>query len=73
MTIKMWNHGFSRVEKDAFDSFIAAYPRKLRRHLVTIVEPPLLTFTDSKLGKYPDSIVAGRYCYDDHGEYWIRP
>ena len=74
MTITMWNQGFQKVAKSDFDTFIAFYPRKLERHLVTFGEPPLLMFNDFTIGKYPESIVAGKYCREDDGgqdEYWV--
>lgn len=50
--------------KYEFDAFIAAYPRKLVRDVACFYDPPLVTFNDFTLGKWPQSVVAS-YSFTD--------
>lgn len=50
---------FREVNKDEFDAFIAAYPRKLVRDVAGMYEPPILTYNDFDVApKWPESVVA---------------
>jgi hypothetical protein len=40
------------------EHFIKAYPRPLVCHVVTICEPPQVTYNDFTLGDWPESVVA---------------
>ena len=48
------------VSEQEHAAFIAAYPRKLETHALTIVEPPMIAWNDFSLGDYPESIVASK-------------
>lgn len=43
---------------DELEAFISSYPRELTRDVYAVVEPPLVTFNDFTLGKWPESVVA---------------
>jgi hypothetical protein len=45
--------------------FIAAYPRKLEADVLGTYEPPLVTFNDFTLGKWPESVVASYSAGDE--------
>lgn len=52
---------FNDVDEEAFQAFIASYPRKLERDVSTICEPPLVTWNDFERAPYwPDSVVASK-------------
>ncbi len=44
--------------KEELLAFVASYPRPLERDVYGAHEPPLVTFNDFTLGKWPDSVVA---------------
>ncbi len=58
---------FKKVSAEEFDKFILYYPKKLDRDLCRIGEPPILSYNDFTLGKWPDSVVA-RCWMDDYLE-----
>jgi hypothetical protein len=51
------------VTQDEFEHFITTYPRVLDRNVAMMAEPPVVTFNDFTLGKWPASIVA-RHTFD---------
>lgn len=54
------------VTKEEFEAFIKNYPRKLIYDCYGVCEPPLITYNDFELGKWPDSIVAQTWLYDNN-------
>lgn len=66
---------FKSVSKDEFDEFVNKYPRRLFVDVTGISDPPLKTFNDFELAnRWPYSIVARHYCYDDNpGDYFYKP
>ena len=71
--------GFYKVEKKQFESYLQEYKGKLVKDVCGIFEPPILTYNDLSLGKYPESIIAKVILYDGseyHGnkekEYYIK-
>ena len=68
------------VTREKFDKFIEDYPRELETNVVTIGEPPLITYNDFTLGSYPNSVVAkimaewmgpnGEIDNSKHNPYW---
>jgi hypothetical protein len=46
------------VTVDEFEQFILAYPRQLSRDVAQFCEPPVVTYNDFSLGKWPGSVVA---------------
>lgn len=58
---------WKQVSKEKFELFINSYPCKLSKDICHIVEPPIATFNDFTLGRWPDSIVA-KICMD-----WLGP
>lgn len=57
---------FAEVTKDGLQRFVKNYPRKLSIDVCGISDPPLLTYNDFELAnRWPYSIVASHYCYDD--------
>lgn len=62
------------VDKKTFEKYIKQYPRKLERDVCGICEPPIVSYNDFSLGKWPDSIVAKTYLYDDNPDgYYYEP
>ena len=59
-----------KVGKDEFQKFIGEYPRELVCDVCAVSEPPLVTYNDFTLGKWPDSVVAKTYL-DDEKRYYI--
>jgi hypothetical protein len=43
---------------------LSAWPRPLVRDFCSIVEPPMVSFNDFTLGKWPESVVAS-YSHQD--------
>lgn len=64
-----------RVSKDRFEQFIKNYPRELAVDVCGISEPPVITYNDfSDNRKWPDSIVARTWAYDDDPKgYYYEP
>lgn len=63
-----------RVSKEEFEKFIKSYPRKLSMDVCAIAEPPLITYNDFTLGKFPDCIVARRWAVSDNpNDYFYNP
>lgn len=63
-----------KVDKNAFNSFINNYPKKLERDVYGVCEPPLITYNDFSKGDWPESIVASTYLYENEPEsYWYVP
>ena len=55
-----------RVSKKEFQNFIKNYPRHLELDVNGISEPPCITYNDFQLAnRWPYSIVAQTFCYDD--------
>lgn len=65
------------VTKEEFYEFLKNYPNKLESHVIKIIEPPIMSYHDFTLGKYPKSLVASHFLNDylenkgDH-EYKIK-
>jgi hypothetical protein len=49
---------YRNVTKEEFDKFVAAYPRPLVKDVCGIPQPPVLSYNDFSMGKWPESIVA---------------
>jgi hypothetical protein len=47
------------VAEDVFRDYLRSYPAPLKRNVSHIYEPPLVTYNDFRLGKWPESVVAG--------------
>lgn len=63
-----------KVSKAEYLQFIEKYPRKLERDVYGVFEPPLVTYNDFTLGKWPISIVAKERLYSDEpGDYFYKP
>lgn len=63
-----------RVSKLEFENFIDAYQNELEFDCCGISDPPLITYNDFSLGKWPDSIVAQTHAYsDDENDYYYEP
>lgn len=64
-----------RVNKQEFINFIRKYPRKLISDCTGISDPPLISYNDFELAnRWPYSIVASTYAYDDNPEdYFYEP
>jgi hypothetical protein len=50
--------GLRECTKEEHDAFIASYPRKLTRDLLTISQPEQLQHNDFTLGNWPASVVS---------------
>jgi hypothetical protein len=72
---------FKQASKAEFEEFIESYPNKLESHTSHIITPPIVSFNDFSLGKFPESIVAtismgwlgddGRMATDENPkEFW---
>lgn len=61
---------FSAVNRTDFDAFLKAYPRPLVRDVAGMCEPPLVTFNDFSLGKWPECIVASHCLNDRPDDPW---
>lgn len=62
---------FKSVTQAEHDAFIAAYPRPLKRGLLTICTPEILQHNDFTLGKWPESVVASYSTYGgDPTDIW---
>lgn len=48
-----------QCSQDEFKAFLKAYPRKLKRDVYFVCEPPSVTYNDFTLGMWPASVVAG--------------
>lgn len=64
--------------KEKFYAFVKSYPRKLERDVTAICEPPLLTYNDFTLGRWPKSMVAKCVLNEDYdpkvpNKYFIEP
>lgn len=55
---------FTTVSLKKFRKFIDEYPRPLVRDVSSIFEPPIVTYNDFTLGKWPDCVV-GKYSVDN--------
>ena len=66
---------YKEVSKKELLEFVKNYPRKLEIDVTGICEPPLLTYNDFELAnRWPYSIVASHYCYDDNPkDYYYMP
>ena len=63
-----------RVTKEEFEEYLKNYPHKLVRDVCGICAPPLITYNDFRFGKFPYSIVARTYLYDDEPSgYFYEP
>ena len=69
---------FTQVSKDDFWLFVKSYPNKLETDVAGMYEPPIQSWNDFTLGKWPESIVAYVNLYDGseyhrfkHPEYFI--
>lgn len=45
--------------------FVKNYPRRLERDIARMYDPPLETFNDPLLGKWPDCVVASAMLEDE--------
>ena len=65
----------TNVTKEEFQTFIAAYPRKLERDVYGVCDPPVVTYNDFELAnRWPYSVVAHTALYsDDPNDYWYEP
>lgn len=65
---------YKSVSKEELNEFVKKYPRKLAIDVTGISDPPLKTFNDFELAnRWPYSIVARHYCYDDDlGDYFYK-
>lgn len=60
------------VTQQEFEDFIKNYPRPLEKDCYGAFEPPLITYNDFELAdKWPYSVVAYTYLYDDTGHYYV--
>ena len=66
---------YKQVSKKELQEFLNKYPRKLDVDVTGISDPPLLTYNDFELAnRWPYSIVASHYCYDDDPkDYFYLP
>lgn len=56
-----------RVSHDEFVEFVKHYPRKLYVDVCGISDPPTISYNDFELAnRWPYSIVAHTYAYDDN-------
>lgn len=55
---------FNTVSEDQFHEYVKSYPVPLTRSVAHIYEPPLVTYNDLRLGKWPGSVVAS-HCFED--------
>lgn len=71
---------YKQVSKEEFEEFIKSYPKKLEIDVCGISEPPLISYNDFSLGKFPESIVAKEwaisndpkdYLYDPNPKFYI--
>lgn len=63
-----------QVTEQEFYEFIRNYPRPLERDVCGAFEPPLITYNDIALGRWPDGTVADTYRYDDDLDgYYYTP
>ena len=46
------------VKEEELKAFVESYPRKLEIDVTQICEPPMLSYNDFTLGKWPESVVA---------------
>jgi len=66
---------FKQIGKHDFSDFLDNYDGSLARDICRICDPPVITYNDFKLGKFPKSIVAREetpYLLDGESEYFIR-
>ena len=63
------------VTKEEFMEFIKNYPRKLKRDVCGISDPPAVSYNDFELAnRWPYSIVASTFLYDDNpDDYFYEP
>lgn len=54
-----------KTSKENFLKFIKNYQNKLIVDVFYANDPPLITYNDFSLGKWPESIVASTYLYSD--------
>lgn len=84
MTISMMNcmrgsmmimNKMKRVCKEEFYNFINNYPRRLERDVYGVCDPPAVSYNDfEKFEKWPESIVAQTFLYDDDPNgYYYKP
>ena len=66
---------YKSVSKEEFKQFIDNYPTKLEMDVYAVCEPALITYNDFSLGKWPDSVVARTWLYEDNPEdhYYCAP
>jgi hypothetical protein len=64
-----------RTTKEEFMKYLKNYPRRLERDVFGACEPPSVTYNDFELAdKYPYSVVANTFLYDDTpGGYYYKP
>ena len=64
-----------KVTKEEFMEFIKNYPRKLKRDVCGISDPPAVSYNDFELAnRWPYSIVASTFLYDDNPDgYFYEP
>lgn len=63
---------FKEVKKEEFDNFVKNYPRPLDWNVTGICEPPLGSYNDLSLGKWPDTMVAKVKIMDGSEYYGFR-
>jgi len=61
------------VNKDDFNTFVAAYPRPLHKNVSGISEPPTLTYNDFTRGNWPDSVVAQVMLFEEYPKEGALP
>ena len=54
-----------QVTKEEMLAHVAAWPRPLKIDVLGTFDPPLITYNDFTLGKWPDSVIAS--LFDDNG------
>jgi len=47
-----------KVSEEEFNAFVSAYGKDLETNVARMYEPPLKTYNDFALGKWPESVVA---------------
>lgn len=65
---------YESVTEEEYYNFLELYPRDLDRNVSSVCDPPVISYNDFELGKFPDSIVASRCAYsDDKNDYYYVP
>ena len=60
---------FKQVSKEEFDAYAKAYPNPLDWNVAGMFEPPLGSFNDFTLGKWPETVVAYAHLMDGSAYY----